>query len=314
MGVNWHLAKFLSEARAAGLELGNVATIGRLNFFTSRAKVRELLRRAEVTPVAQAPENAAEWTYCEPYLSQIGAQSVESIDASSYESATIVADMNQPLPDALHERFDTVIDGGTIEHVFDIKLGLSNEMSLVKEGGHLIIHTMANNWLGHGFYQFSPELFYRVFTEQNGYRVVRMIMHESREFARWYEIPDPAEIRSRIELSNAWLGIGIIIHAQRVAIKPLFTVTPQQSDYAMSWDEAAAQAADAAQQPNLAKQGRARALINIAKRKLPQVLALKHNIMLRYPVFGRWGNTRKVNREHKQRSFAAQPEKFKPQR
>jgi hypothetical protein len=29
--------------------------------------------------------------------------------------------------------------------------------------------TPANNQMGHGFYQFSPELFFRVFSQENGY-------------------------------------------------------------------------------------------------------------------------------------------------
>jgi len=40
------------------------------------------------------------------------------------------------------------------------------------------IHTPASNLCGHGFYQFSPELFYRALNATNGFEVERMIMRD----------------------------------------------------------------------------------------------------------------------------------------
>ena len=104
------------------------------------------------------------------------------MDASDYEHATVVADLNQPIPQSLHGHFNLVYDGGTIEHIFNVRQSFENLMSLPKVGGSLVIQTMANNWFGHGFYQFSPELFYRVLSPENGYRVRRVVVHESYEF------------------------------------------------------------------------------------------------------------------------------------
>ena len=36
-------------------------------------------------------------------------------------------------------------------------------------GGSIFVNTPANNMMGHGFYQFSPELMYRIFAEANGF-------------------------------------------------------------------------------------------------------------------------------------------------
>ena len=59
--------------------------------------------------------------YCESVLTHFfGATQVDSIDNSNYENATLIHDMNESLPSALQERYDTVIDVGTLEHVFDI--------------------------------------------------------------------------------------------------------------------------------------------------------------------------------------------------
>jgi hypothetical protein len=37
--------------------------------------------------------------------------------------------------------------------------------------------------MGHGFYQFGPELYYRAFSEENGFQVERLELQESRYFS-----------------------------------------------------------------------------------------------------------------------------------
>ena len=55
-----------------------------------------------------------------------------------------------------------VIDGGLLEHVFDFPTAIRNCMRMVRQGGHLILNLPVNNFPGHGFYRFSPELVFRV--------------------------------------------------------------------------------------------------------------------------------------------------------
>ena len=61
------------------------------------------------------------------------------IDASPYEGATIVHDLNTPVDTSLHERFDVVIDGGDLEHVFNIPVALANLMSMLTVGGTMLL-------------------------------------------------------------------------------------------------------------------------------------------------------------------------------
>src|SRR5262249_50656134 len=97
---------------------------------------------------------------------------VESIDFSNNEGATIVHDLGQPLPTDLHARFDLAVDGGTLEHVFNFPVAIANLMRLVKVGGIAYTNGPCNNLCGHGFYQFSPELMYRVFSASNGFEIL----------------------------------------------------------------------------------------------------------------------------------------------
>ena len=235
MGLNWHGVKFLAGSRD-GVDFGRTITIGRLNLNVSLPKVRQILEEYGLPHSLTDEDVLGRQGYSEPVFKLLGADTVDSMDASDYEQATVVADLNKPIPEELHEKYDLVYDGGTIEHVFNVPQGLKNLMSLPKVGGRVIIQTMANNWFGHGFYQFSPELFYRVFTADNGYHVMRVVIHGSFELAQWYDVPDPAEVRGRIELANGWHGLMITVHAKRDAVIPIFEKTPQQSDYSARWD------------------------------------------------------------------------------
>ena len=107
-------------------------------------------------------------------------------------------------------------------------------MEMVRTGGHYLGITPANNFLGHGFYQFSPELFFRIFTPQNGYELTRVIAIEDRPNARWFSVSDPAAVGKRVTLING-RPTYLLVMARRVEIKPLFEATPQQSDYATAW-------------------------------------------------------------------------------
>ncbi len=81
-----------------------------------------------------------------------------SLDCSDYEHCDIVHDMNRPIDPSHHGTFDVVIDGGSLEHIFNFPVAVANCMNLVKVGGSVFIFTPANNHMGHGFYQFSPDV------------------------------------------------------------------------------------------------------------------------------------------------------------
>jgi hypothetical protein len=101
-------------------------------------------------------------------------------------------------------------------------------------GGHFIGITPTNNWTGHGFYQFSPELFFRIFSEPNGFRIVRMIMFENQPEAEWFEVADPDAIRERVSFVNAQ-PTNLLVLAEKVESVQIFAAPPQQSDYVALW-------------------------------------------------------------------------------
>ncbi len=169
MGLDTPSVIFLCAAKKLGADFTSTAMVGRQIFFTN-ARVM-----ARVFSALGLDENAGDFVrlsnnqFAEPYFRLLGATSITSVDYSPYESATVLHDMNLPIPDSLKGRFTVVHDGGTLEHVFNIAQALKNCMEMVQVGGHFIQVTCANNYMGHGFWQFSPEVVFRAFVPANGF-------------------------------------------------------------------------------------------------------------------------------------------------
>src|SRR5262245_61422406 len=129
--------------------------------------------------------------YAEPFLEMLGASEICSFDASGYENATHIHDLNLPIAENIKNRFSMVLDGGTLEHIFNFPVAIKNCMEMVEVGGHFIGVTPANNFCGHGFYQFSPELFFRIFCAKNAFKLVRMVLFEETHAKQWFDVSDP---------------------------------------------------------------------------------------------------------------------------
>jgi hypothetical protein len=106
-------------------------------------------------------------------------------------------------------------------------------MEMVAVGGHFLAITPCNNWMGHGFYQFSPELFFRAFSEENGFNLQHMFTCRSLR-GRWYRVSDPKSIGQRVELINNY-QTSLLIQAKRLRETEVFATAPQQSDYVAIW-------------------------------------------------------------------------------
>ena len=242
MGVSANAARFLLHAKAQGVSFAKTATIGRMRMHLTPSMLLRILNdfgdpagREDVTRLMTEQDS-----YSEPFFARLGATEVCSFDASDYESATAIHDFNLPIPDKFKNRFTAVYNGGSLEHVFNFPVAIQNCMEMLEVGGHFITHTMANNFMGHGFYQFSPELFYRVFSPENGFRMHRAVMCESRiGKPRWYEAADPQQVGERVELING-RQTYLLVHAERVADVPIFSKPPQQTDYSALWRQGVA--------------------------------------------------------------------------
>ena len=213
-----------------------MATLGRQRLVGDRETLVSVLKQSgyAMSKDYVARLLAPSTEYSEDFFALLGAKEIFAIDVSDFEGANILHDMNRPLPDSLISSFDLVLDGGTLEHIFDLPTALRNATRMVRPNGRFISLTQANNFCGHGFYQFSPELFYRFLCSKNGYVTEYCIIWEDIPGSHFYRVPDPDVVRMRINLTSEF-GTNMTVQARRTGDMSQ-EFMPQQSDYVRLWE------------------------------------------------------------------------------
>ena len=196
----------------------------------------------------------------------LGAKSIDSLDYSDYEGATIIHDMNLPVNKDMEERFSAVLDGGTLEHVFNYPVAIKNCMRMVEVGAHLILVTPANNFFGHGFYQFSPELFFSVLGEQNGFTQTQIFVQD--DSFQWYKIKNPQDIKKRVDICCAERKECLIYVVSKKINSTPQSLTVLQSDYVLVWGKE-----EFPEIPGTVGGTSRRSILKTVKRLLRQILA-----------------------------------------
>jgi hypothetical protein len=245
MGIETLGCQFLCGLREAGVDFRQCATLGRQSFFPDKKHI------SGVASQLCLPGGNHELidTCCgdgNKFIKLLGAENITNIDATDYEGADTILDLNHPIPQHLKPfvsgQFSTLIDGGTIEHVFNAPQALKNSMEMVAVGGHFVALQMANNFLGHGFFQFSPEFFFAALSMENGFKV-RSVLLGTPGPIDYFSVSAPTSSRERIVLCND-RPTYILVVAQRLVKCEIFRTPPQQHFYKEAWESGATAKAD----------------------------------------------------------------------
>jgi len=147
---------------------GDVLQLGRQAIFLSEADMQALARKVGTT---LNRSGAAELSWDKGLASRgflsdksffrlLGFSKCEALDYSDFEGADHIFDLNaEEVPPHLRNRYDFIVDGGTIEHVFHLPNTLRNIFSMLKVGGRILHISPSSNHIDHGFYMFSPTFF-----------------------------------------------------------------------------------------------------------------------------------------------------------
>lgn len=229
MGIDSTAAKMILLMRStAGVNFDETLILGHQKNYIGLSLRKKLSHEFQIKSKDLLGE------YADAFLNTVGIERFQILDISPYEGATVIQDLNWPVPDSLNGKFTTVIDIGTSEHVYNASQSIANIKSLCKVGGSVMILSPANNHLGHGFYQFSPELFFRSFDNESGFKIESMYLIKKNLFWNsWYELTDPKNRRRRGTIHTkrrCYLGVIAtkIENMERL-------VNPQQSDYVSAW-------------------------------------------------------------------------------
>jgi hypothetical protein len=97
-------------------------------------------------------------------------------------------------------------------------------------GGHVFHALPANNLSGHGFYQFSPELFCNLYQPSRGFELRGLFFVLKAEPRLWWRVANPLQVKRRVNLCNSH-EVYLLVLARKLA-EPGPLPAPQQSDYA----------------------------------------------------------------------------------
>jgi hypothetical protein len=191
--------------------------------------------------------------------------------------------MNQPIGEQHKNKYSCVYDGGCLEHVFNYPQAIKNCMEALAVGGHLILHTPANNYFGHGFYQFSAELFYSLLCQHNGFDQTKVFLEYGRY---WREVVPPSALRSRVDICPPHTsGIPLLawVISKKIAQTPVM-LRVLQSDYETIWNDGAASKDKSALQR----------FIDWSKKNIPDIIRLRGRAIVQYLL--RWHKRRQARR------------------
>lgn len=237
MGIDlWNL-RFLLEAHKTYGALGETIQMGRQEIHLGEHEhpvADSMLREYGFDANFNQARDGGRYAD-EGLLQFLGATNVQSADASAYEGAALVHDFNDPLPVEQHQRWDTVFDGGSLEHIFNVPTALANEMNMIKIGGRLLSSLPANNWLGHGFYQFSQELPFRTFTPANGFNLTAVMFSDMAGGWQFHDVLDQLR-RAGGEIGHTSGRNGLMFMANKITHVEPFRRWSQQSDYNNEWE------------------------------------------------------------------------------
>ncbi|MCG8459298.1 MAG: class I SAM-dependent methyltransferase [Holophagales bacterium] len=186
MAITRATARLLLEELKRRPFEGSVLQLGRMVVFFREDELRSWARRHGVELAANVkvalshdPVLAAHGCMDdESFFRLIGFEEVSSIDAERWEGASYEVDLNEPVPEHLHGRFDMVFEGGTLGSIFDVPEVFANLRRLLRKGGR-VIHAMSHshNMVDLGFYMFSPTLFHDVY-ETAGWKRETLLLCE----------------------------------------------------------------------------------------------------------------------------------------
>lgn len=173
-----------------------------------------------------------QFDYSETFFKQAGFYSVDCMDASSYEGASIIHNLNTPLTPE-HKKYSYIYDGGTTEHVFNVAQVYENIINLLEVGGVFCTVVPNNNLSGHGLYQFSPDFFLTVFAPAYGMEIRELWIGRVDDLrSQWKNVNSLLGFRNLEKFEDTKMVYCICI-AQRVSDKrkSLLEHPPNQFSY-----------------------------------------------------------------------------------
>jgi hypothetical protein len=167
MGINLSFVDFFDVCYQQGIIRSPMTALGSLEIHDPPEEIRKFALQNSYQNLAE--DKSVRSLFQDRY------QVTDYSDLDLNDEADIKFDLTKPLPPELVNSCMTTINGGTLEHIFDIAQALRNIHDLTMSGG-AIIHIVPISWYEHGYYNFNPLLF-RALARTNQYRLAVESFH-----------------------------------------------------------------------------------------------------------------------------------------
>lgn len=219
---------------------GEALTLGKLDIYTSKETLEEVADRFGVAlttsaiTLASKPEFASlGYISDESLFSSLGFTTLRSMDYSDFEGADVIHDLNsENAPIEHRERYDLIVDAGTLEHVFHFPNALNNVFQMLKVGGRVVHILPASNMVDHGFYMFSPTVLLDYYGANNfTVEYIRLIKHTLDQKKPWILYDYTVGCLDNISLGGLDSGMYSVACVATKKSNSTGSVIPQQRCY-----------------------------------------------------------------------------------
>jgi hypothetical protein len=159
MGLSSHMVEAIMREHVYRPIEGDVLLIGRQTVYMSPKAAFQMMLRNGITPahpfdanayldvstINRRPDEGQNLISDFSLFELLGASRVRALDHSDYEGAQVVHDLTKPIPSELRGIADFIVDGSTLDNVFDPVTAILNFAELLRPGGRIIMINMLSN-------------------------------------------------------------------------------------------------------------------------------------------------------------------------
>jgi SAM-dependent methyltransferase len=155
MGIAPYIAEAIVREHKHRPITGDVLLLGRQTFSMTPDDAVGMLRSNGIEPakaamdeisIDQSTRHGANRGYISDvaFFALLGSKSVRALDVTDYEGAEIIHDLNTPAPDDLSETADFILDGSTLDNLFNPAIALQSITRMLRPGGRFLALNMAS--------------------------------------------------------------------------------------------------------------------------------------------------------------------------
>lgn len=239
MGIAPYLAEAIVREHKFRPIKGDVLLLGRQTFLFTPEQAVAMIRGHGLEPATTETEIDATtlagvshgYIKDSSFFALLGATSVRALDVTDYEGAEIIWDLNKPIPDELESSADFILDGSTLDNLFNPATALQSIARILRPGGRLLStngasahaspYTMATPHWFVDYFAMNGFADFRSYLTLHGYYGSKMMVLANR----------PGDSFGRAFLPNIYTGVVVFAEKGKDSTWDKF---PCQRNYALS--------------------------------------------------------------------------------